>query len=237
MKIERVEILSKIIPIGGIYIILCSSIKLILFYKQFNISITDYLSIGEYATLFIDDIVYYLAVFGIGILLYEIDPYLNKEPYQESENHDFKKYKKEKKWIILTSGIVTIIIIILLFYADSFYLKLEVIKSGLFLLLVLIRSYLLFVKTSFKISYRGVYLIAILYFSTIDGFIDANKIIENEDNLNYVITFENIIINTNDDLHYLGKSENFIYLYNLKNNEAMVYPTSKLDKIQIVKKK
>lgn len=60
--------LMKYVPLGGIFLILLSSLKLVIFYKVFNISIVNYLHIQEYIPLFIDDILEYIFVFGIVIL-------------------------------------------------------------------------------------------------------------------------------------------------------------------------
>jgi|AntRauMFilla1563_2_1112583.scaffolds.fasta_scaffold00368_3 hypothetical protein len=237
MNKERTEFLSKIIPVGGIFIILCSSIKLIIFYKHFSISITDYLSIGEYATLFIDDIIYYLIIFGGGIYLNELSSYSKKDSNHKSDNFDYHMYKNKRVRIIIISSIVIIGIIILIFNIDSLYQKLEALKAGIYILLCLLYCYLSFEKTSFNFSYRSLIVTGILLHTTMDGLVDAQKIIENNNKLNYKITFDNKIISTDNDLHYLGKSEKFIYLYNLKNKEAIILSNSKLDKIQIVEKK
>ncbi|MGK0236020.1 MAG: hypothetical protein ACI9EK_002563 [Psychroserpens sp.] len=69
-----------------------------------------------------------------------------------------------------------------------------------------------------------------------DGFIDAQGVFENKNRLNYIITFDNRTITTSDDIHYLGKSEKYIYLYSLKKNEATILSNSKLDRIKIKKK-
>ncbi|MGG8496597.1 hypothetical protein ACQY1Q_09285 [Tenacibaculum sp. TC6] len=234
MNKEKIELLSKMVPIGGIFIILCSSIKLILFYSQFNISITDFLTIGEYATLFIDDILYYLAIFGLGIFLNELDP---KSDKGTNDNLDYGIFKKERIGIILMSIVTVTGVIIWLYFTDSLYKKLDIIKVGIYLLSTFFYSYLLFIKTRLKFSYRALIIFAILFYTGMDGVIDAQKIKENKNKLNYIITLENETIITNEDLHYLGKSDKFIYLYFLTKKESMIFQTTNLMKIQIIEKK
>lgn len=237
MTKEKIENLSKLVPVGGIFIILCSSVKQIIFYNQFNISITDYLGIGEYATLFIDDIIYYLAIFGLGILLNETSNSRQKTHLnQEIENFDNSRYRNYRIWIVINSFIVILGVIILILYTESLSEKLDSFKVGFFMLLCLLYGYLQNLKTSFKFSYRSLIVLAILFYTAMDGFIDAQKIIERDNKLDFKMSFENKEITTDHDLNYLGKSERFIYLYNLKMEEALILSISKLDRIEIIEK-
>jgi hypothetical protein len=230
MNKEKIELLSKMVPIGGVFIILCSSIKLILFYMQFNIAITDFLTIGEYATLFIDDILYYLAIFGLGILLNELGPKSNQS---NVDNLDYGIFKKERIGIITITILSIIGAFIWLDFTEAFSKKLDIAKVEIYLLFTFLHSYLLFKKTRLNFSYRGLIIFAILFYTAMDGVIDAQKIKENTNKLNYSITLDTEIITTNDDLHYLGKSDKFIYLYFLTKKESMILSTSNLTKIQI----
>jgi hypothetical protein len=234
MTKDIIDDLSKIIPVGSIFIILCSSIKLILFYKQFNISISDYLNLGEYATLFVDDIIYYLAIFSLGLILNEFDSHPTKKLNTETDNFDYSVFRKERFWIIIILVIIIFTIITLLFIINSLYQKLDIVKVGFFLLLCLLYIFLQKVRTNIKLSYRSLIILVILFYTAMDGFIDAQKIIENKNGLNYKITLDNKIISTNNDLHYLGKSEKYFFLYSLKKKEATILSNSKLDKIQII---
>ena len=67
---SRIESFGKLLPIGTLFIMFCGSLKLVLYYGVFNISIADFLEIGEYVTLFVDDLLYYLSIFGAGLLFY-----------------------------------------------------------------------------------------------------------------------------------------------------------------------
>ncbi|MGK0236019.1 MAG: hypothetical protein ACI9EK_002562 [Psychroserpens sp.] len=163
MTKDRIETLSKIIPLGGVFIILCSSIKLIIFYGQFNVKITDYLSIGEYATLFVDDTIYYLIIFGVAILLSVFNKSIKESSKADEGDFDFKEFKDERIWIIIISVIVTIGMVILLLIEDSLYFKLDVFKNGIYLLLTLGWSFLLFVKTKYRFSYRSLIITALFF--------------------------------------------------------------------------
>jgi len=231
---RKIETLSKLLPIGGTLIMLCSSIKVVIYYKFFNISITDFLSIGEYVTLFIDDILYYLAIFGLGIFLNIVSPNEKKEEDSGTDNTDYTIFKNEKKWIVILSIITLILIIILFFYVNSTENKLNVVKVGLFGLLSFFYVYAL--KTKIKFNYFYYIISGLLIYTIMDGVIDAQKIFDNKNKLNYNITIENKMIETNDDFHYLGKSEKYLFFYSLKDQLSTIISIDDLNKITIVEK-
>jgi hypothetical protein len=232
---KRIESLSKLLPIGGAFILLCSSIKLVVYYNAFNISITDFLSIGEYATLFIDDFLYYLAIFGLGIFLNLISPNSQKEADTKTDNTDYSKYKKEKRWILILALVILIPMIIVFFYINnSIESKLDTTKIGILVLMTFIFLYAMFTKIKFNYFY---YIISVfLIYAIMDGFIDAQKIIDNNNKLDYNITFENEVIETNDDLHYLGKSEKYLFFNSLINKKSTVISIEKMTSITIEEK-
>lgn len=234
MNKEKIGLLSKILPLGSVFIILCSSIKLVLFYIQFNIKITDFLTIGEYATLFVDDLLVYLLIFGYGIIAYEST---SKSDQEYDKNLIYVLFKKERIIAIIISLIVIIGLSVSLFLVDSFYVQLVLIRFGIFALGNLLYFYLLHKHTKEKFTYRSLVILAILFWSGMQGLIDAEEIKENRNKFNYNITLNSQTITTNDDLHYLGKSNNFIYLYSLAKKESMILPISRLMKIRIVEKK
>ena len=60
------EKIKKIIPFLGSIIITCGYIKLNIYYRHFNIKISEYLEISEVLTLFLNDVIFYsLIVFII----------------------------------------------------------------------------------------------------------------------------------------------------------------------------
>jgi hypothetical protein len=58
---------------------------LVIYYSHFNISIVDYIGLQEYITSFIDDIIRYLSIFGLGVIVYLILDKKNKSFKEKSE--------------------------------------------------------------------------------------------------------------------------------------------------------
>lgn len=96
LNIENIENLIKLLPLGSIFIFLCSSIRLVVYYKFFNISIVEYIGIQEFLTLFIDDLLFYLSIFGIGILLSLFENIFNISEDFVLKNTTPEWYKNER---------------------------------------------------------------------------------------------------------------------------------------------
>lgn len=233
MFVKRVDYLSKIVPLGGILIVLCSAIKLNIYYSNFNINITEYLNLSEYPTLFIDDLLGYSIVFGVGLIL----AFLGDQDVQENTKLDYSKYKNKRRRLIITFIFISIITIILIIVVDSIIYKLSILKFASIPFLMNVYAYLLWVDTEFRFGFKFFIILAIIVYSLLDGYIDANKIIENQNEHLYLITYNNEIIETNNNMCFLGKSEKFIYLYRIKENESIILPIKKLEKLQVFDKR
>ncbi len=231
---NKIELLSKLVPLGGIFIILCSSFKLVVFYDQFNISIADYLTIGEYATLFIDDIIYYVQILIVFLILDEVFSLIKSpknSPRTSTFNYD--RFKRLRIFIALTFIVFTTALIVLVFSTNNLLLRLSFLKSLSIFPLSSIYAYLLFSDTKLKPNYKTFMAFIVLIWILFDPYIDAERIIENENKLIYKINLKNKTVITDENLQYLGKSEKYIYLFNLKNKQATILPTSDVNQIEI----
>jgi hypothetical protein len=227
---NKIESLGKLLPIGTLFIILCGAIKLIVYYRVFNIAIADFLEIGEYATLFVDDLLYYLTIFGAGILIYFISSTINKTS-PETQNQIYPKSKKEKIWITSLAIITVIASTIIFFKVENYSTKLVVIHMGIYVLIML--SYIFALNTKFEFSYLTFIAFAIIFYSFMDGVVDGYKIIENNVKLKYEIILDDQKIKTNDKLHYVGKSAKYLFLYNIDIKTSTIIPMDKITEIKI----
>jgi hypothetical protein len=234
-KIKTIDTLSKLLPIGAVFIILCSSIKLVVYYQIFSITIADYLEIGEYATLFVDDILKYLAIFGLGIAIHLIDQFSRKKTTSESNDNPFLHSTKKIIWFFSVMAIIIVAVAVFISHTISFHEKLNAIKSGLLALISL--TFIFALNTRYEFNYFYFIIYSLLVYTGMDGAMDGHKIIENDDKLNYEITIEGRKIYTDDCLHYIGKSKKYIFLYDLDSEESTIIPIEKVNEIKIVMKK
>ncbi|KFF06104.1 hypothetical protein [Flavobacterium reichenbachii] len=229
---EKIEKLMQLLPLGSIFILLCSSIKLVIYYKAFNISIVDYIGIQEFITTFIDDILLYLCIFGISIFLSLFDIAQNRAQNLALKSDTPIKYKNQRK-ISLSLAILTLILISFLsyYYSNSTVKTIEIIFVGLFIFLGFLRIFLSSTKLTLPF---GLYIsISVILYTVMYGYTDAYKIIENKDKLNYVILFKEKTYYTDRSLKYIGKTENFLFLFNLKSKRTTILKNDDLIKISI----
>ncbi|MFV8351534.1 hypothetical protein [Flavobacterium sp. XS2P14] len=226
---KQIEQLSKLLPFGSVFIILCSSIKLVVFYKIFKISIVEYIGISEYLTFFIDDILYYIAIFGIGLTFY-----VYNTDFTETNTLIEIDWRENIKSIIFISGlIVTIIILKLILYNNSEIEsdKYQIIGVGIFIILCLL--HVLSSKINFNFPYPIFILLSIITYTFMEGNSDAYKKIENANKSNTVIELKDYKIVTNSKLIYLGKTEKYFFLFKIDTKTSVIIPNENVIQIKI----
>jgi hypothetical protein len=302
MNENRIELMGKLLPIGSLFIILCSSIKLVIYYQFFNISIVEYLGIQEYITSFIDDLLYYLMIFGSGVLLYiikfepesdksklelkelrksiktmldeqitnldneikdiekkirESNPdYLQgdllkeleqakqeKDSILEKDTHikeidrkpeGFLVLKKKKRRIIrILLGVSILLIGFSIFIPINNYYRFHSIQICIYGGLILLNTYSSI--SNFKYSFYSFVISAVFLYVIMSGITSAYKIKDNIDNEIYTIKYQDNLINTNDTLHFIGKSDNYLFLYDIKSKKSTILSTDGIKEINIKK--
>ena len=231
--------LSKILPLGSLFIIVCSSINLVIFYKIFDIPIVEYLEAQEYLTLFIDDILLYLLIFGFGLGFHFISLYENKLSADKKIQQKNTKKEPQKKPgnKILRYSLDVLILVLVIFIAHTLFKdipnseKASHIGTAFFGILSL--SFIHAVNDSKSFPYLLYIALAILSYSIMYAFEDAYEILEKTDLKKYELQINDNTIKTDSTLHYLGKSKNFIFLYNSAENSSEIWKTDDLRKIRI----
>lgn len=217
---EKVEKLIPLLQVGSIFILFCSSIRLVIYYKTFNVSIVNYTGIQEFLTLFIDDLLFYLCIFGVAIFLSLFDIFRNNDNDFTLKSDTPELYKNERKITLFLSIIILISIVILSNYTDYKSKSIEIIGVGIFIILMLIRIFLS--STKVTLPYPLFLALGVILYTIMYGYSDAYKIIENKDKLNYAIVFKEKTYLTDNNLKYVGKTENFLFLYNLKSKRTTI---------------
>lgn len=229
----NLENLSKFLPLGSLFIILCSAIKLVIYYKIFDITIVDYLEAQEYLTLFIDDIILYLGVFAIGLTFYLLTIFdsfgkaKTSNPLQEAKPGN--KYLSYALNIIIS--LLCIFIVYTLFNDESKSRKAVLIGTSVFGILTFI--YFHYINNK-QFSYLVYIAITIFVYSIMYGFQDGFEILEKEKLKNYEFQFDDEKIKTDSTLHYLGKSKNYLFLYNSKDSISEIFKLNNVNKIRVI---
>jgi hypothetical protein len=208
--------LIKFIPFLVLFFTACSALKMIVYFFQFEISIVEYLSIGEFAALFVLDIVVFAILLLISYMLFLVMVNL--------EGKSRLVYK-----IILVILFIAIISFLLLIEKNSQYAMyaMWLFLFGFYTAIFFKKANKLFLCFTFAL---------VIFFSGFSGSLSAKNIINHTSTLEHEFVFKNTSITTTEGLKYLGKFEGYIFLYDVKNKASLIYSTEGLEKIKIIKK-
>lgn len=231
-KIEQVKeentnidysILIKYVPIGGILLILLSALKLILFYKAFNIDITSYVNIQEYIPLFIDDVFAYSITFGTILI------------YITSRNSRALKFKRNNKGF---NAVYSLMFFFLAFLAANLLVItwniINVsITLNLVLLLILVLMLAVYKKKKDDMDFLFFFVTMFLIYHCFSPVVELSKIIGNKEKSSYTITLKNEKITTDSIVHYLGKTLDYTFLYNTETKTSRVLKNENIIEVLI----
>jgi hypothetical protein len=154
---------------------------------------------------------------------------INKEPEK-----DLTKYKIHRRIIRIIIGLLIISICFSMIIPMKNSDRCFIIQSCLIFVLVSLYYYSFF--SNLKFSYYTYTILAVLLYVIMSGFSDSYKIKENFDTEVYNLKYQDTIINTNDTLHFLGKSDSYIFLYDIKSNKSFILSTDGIKEINIKKR-
>jgi hypothetical protein len=213
---------TQLIPIGALFVTLCSSVNYIIYYGFFNIRIINYLTITEYASLFMEHIIAYLIIILGGIITH----FLYKNMFSA----------KDKGIVVFCISVAIIYTLVRLFFFsekihERIYEITFIIYYSIFLVL-----YLKQMKNK-KLNILVYLAIVSIVFSISSGLVSAYKIIENDNKLNYIFKFKEYSIPSSETYIYLGKSEKYLFFYNNKEKISEIISIKDIVKITVKEKK
>ncbi len=232
----KIDSLIKVLPLGSLFIITCSSIKLVLYYDIFNISITDYIGIDEILVSFIDDILYYTMVFGIGVgLNFYMDSRRKKvvdnANYTPKPKSTFTKISNQIVEILVTL-FVCFLINILCFHTKNCYEKVSLIFA--IVLTIFIYFQIKLSGTKHEPNYYltiAVWAVILIFF---DGLKSGYRIKDDKSSYSVNLLFnDSLKVSTDSTYRFIGKTREFIFFYNSDLKKTDIYSNSNLNKIQI----
>lgn len=232
-RLDKVQQLIKLLPVGTLLIIVLSSIKQLTYYAIFGINISDYLQFQEYIVLFIDDLIIYSIMLGIGVYLYLRDWIMSDG---KLDNHKKKKQKESTNNDRTMKVLMWLLLLITLAFIYFFRSEARLLRSMFTILIINIGViiYLYFFVGKRKFSYLGFILIILLANLLVDALTDAYKVLLNNQNNKYHIILEDgkESIST---MSYIGKTEKFLFLFNHSKNETVVIPMDRIKEMRVPK--
>ncbi len=229
------EKIGKWLPTLAIFLIIVSSIKLAIFYNIFNIKIVYYVGVTEYIPLFIDDL-HHLGLFlgpvilgGVsGILYYRK---ISKEGDGDTIENNVS-LRRQIRYIVVFILIVSIPLVFTLLYCETLFEKLVVIQYIAFVFWFL--PLILPTNKEKRWFYFGICLFGLTISSiVISAYKDAYKILDKKNDVEYKIILKDKTTLLKESVEYVGKSENYIFLYDLKNKVSIIRRFEEIEEIQI----
>lgn len=230
---ENIEKISKFIPLISILILLSSVIRNYIFYQSFGISINEYINLTEFTLLFINDLSFYILTIPF-FFMYLPFIYIRKfvrEKYG-AEHFNFERTKKLSEFVMLTSIFSSIMIFILDF---SLQVQLNLLQT---FITIFFSSLLLWFDKDVEFSKKYSLIVAsfmLILFPILKAINDVDKI-ENKNFYNEVsFIYNNKEIHSNKEQIFLGKTNEYLFLYNSKTKYTEVFRNSDINNFKIKK--
>jgi len=226
---------------------------MIIYYDAFHITIIDYLEFSEIITSFLEDLMFCFFTIALGYIVFGIVLCGEKDFEPTHETISKEKQIMKRLWLyirrfpvitlwIITPGIVVITSHIL---KTPIHVFLPIILFSIisFITMVIIDESRHKYKFLFKSPPHSTGIILGSFFIIlliVTVFNAASKIISvKKDKEYYNVKFQiddNVVI-SDSTYYFIGKTQNYLFVYNEKNNETSVIPMNRIKMITFPKRK
>lgn len=238
MKLKSLDEILKYLPILGVILIISGNIKLLIYYKEFNLEIFPFIKLDEILILFMQNSLGYLVLLLACILSLIIFKFNYEQEASNSLSKRIVLYITNKRLFIL---LVLFSITCLIYNSlrpkpciSEMCILLGAFVFLTYLIPIIIQESYLKLKLN-KEDLSPVLVITIFLsittFSILSAFNEASKV-----KLGYYktveIEFENLIFKSNLNSYYIGQTQNYIFIYDSKKKSTTSY---KIDKVKSIK--
>lgn len=225
------------------FLLLCGVLKFYIYYKKFNVSILRFVELSEILTLFMDNIIAYLAIIiptTINLCLFYMKI---KNEIADSGISIWKITFGQWPLLIIFFGISIIGIII--FYKKNkgvgFRDLIYLILLALICILVLPALFIYTLRTlnsNFHLEVEFIYLyfiflcLLLLGYTLLTAQNEAHKVKNNGYYDGVKLVFENNTIESNRMIYFIGMTKNYVFVYEKSNASCTVHKVSNLKTIK-----
>ncbi len=228
----------KFLPLASLILILSGIVKMYLFYKEFNINITDYIQLDEAIIYFAGDILEFLLLYGIvGLSFFPIQ--IIKELSIEEREFNPKlncgvKVINAIPYVLLIAVSIYLAYSnfkVIISYNNAIYFGIRGILSLSIVIIVFIK--IIYGRISVLLLKAAIILSIFLVLSELAKK-DAEKIKHARVVKKIEFLIDDISIMTNSQIRYIGRTHDYIFF--LKNtDEVLIYRTEKIKKEILLK--
>jgi len=228
---NHIESLIKSLSIAYILLLICGLLYNYFFYKNFGITITEYIDISDALLLFIPLLADTLVqtIFITVTFHYILKSFL-------SEKYKLTLFGDNIKKVMLKASLIGIsilfIILILYLFNDVFkiYFFMSLLVVVVFFIPFLLDKFFNSLNIDLSASLKELlYLTIIVLAIVILKSETRSKLVNNKRNSkDFTIIFkdQNQILKSDSSLYYLGRTKNFVFIYDFKNHNSRVYNVS-----------
>ncbi|HLG38059.1 MAG TPA: hypothetical protein VI461_00275 [Chitinophagaceae bacterium] len=221
---------GNVLKISFPLIIFFSIIKVVSYYSQFNVSIIHFINIGELPLFFLEDLGMYVLLL-IPVVAFSIEIMVKNE-----------RVSSLIKWI---GGILMFVFLLYdILFGSYGLLWIVVFSFSSFLPFYIVSNKLPhFIKD--KKNYDEILWVILgglftvfLILTMIKAITDANDVKKVKTYFGTQIIFnDSTRIESDSSFYYIGKIENYVFVFDEKSNKTYSYPISTVKRISIIKKK
>jgi hypothetical protein len=235
------ERLIKISSLSGAFLIFCGVLKLSIFYHHFGIDIVDYLTFSEIITSFLDD----LNILVLFSLLFIVQSWVafgyginkSKLPLEIYFEHIMNFAYLHKKRYILFFLIFGLIIYVLTYFIGIKYIFIYLIT---FCSLQLFSLIFMSKDEVGEIDIAPIPTALIIVICTIISVIllsqrDVEVVSKNKGEVNIYQTNKVFSCSRTNNLIYLGKTDNYTFIYESSDDKAIILANNEIKEIEIKK--
>ena len=246
--------LKNVIPYIGSLLILIGFVKMSIYYNHFNININNYVELSEILISFIPDIIKYSSIIFI-VFLYSflLDTEEDNQKSYDTNNEIIEMDKFFPRIGKILKRNITAILLLLLMIAFTiisaiwneknyllFYRFSWMIFIILFFNIMLMefrRKYKIINGNYFDSTYNNLLIISFLFTAYIIQS-TYSEIEEVENHNGPIVCFHSSkkLIQSEENLIYIGQTKNYFFMYNLKDKETYVYTRNEISNLVIRKK-
>ena len=236
-KLSDTKSLVEILPGLSFAIIIWGICSEVFFYKQFNIDITSFVDTGELLLSFVDRL--FLSILAAFVVLLNdiVGDWIGKgrrrEVETERENKGLPKLDERqmrvKGWVIIS--IVLAVFIYIRFTADTSY---QIVFYDFTIFLSALRIYRFYHGDEMRSNFLIVIIVIIAVVGIIMmdvGRTEGKRLIQKGNTKLVCFKYGNQIVQSDSNYIFIGKSNNYLFMYNRGLEVSIVYKVDSVDSL------
>lgn len=241
--LKYLEILSRLVPLISLVVVFVASCKVILFYSIFNIPIVEYIGVTEYLPMVFVDLQGFIFQLFIGLFGFLVGVHFERKSKAKPDGIEsgVKKIKRIRIFNIILLSLLLIGFGVKI-YANwpNLYEAFELSKKVHIFSLMLIVIIMATIKMINRLSMIVWFICLIGGMVTLDAYSDAYSdaylILENRNERSHELYLSEEKIETNQELKYIGRSNEYFFLYDLKSGKSIIRNNAEVKRTVISKK-